>query len=53
MDLVPLDPDLVRGTHGSRPKDEMDWPILFGHGIKGNQAIPATSVHEQLLNALK
>ncbi|MBM3845334.1 MAG: alkaline phosphatase family protein [Verrucomicrobia bacterium] len=28
MDLIPLDARLVRGTHGARPEDPLDFPIL-------------------------
>ena len=34
MDLIPLAPSLVKGSHGAIPSDERDWPILFGDGIK-------------------
>ncbi|MEC9123588.1 MAG: alkaline phosphatase family protein, partial [Verrucomicrobiota bacterium] len=34
MDLIPLDPSLVKGSHGATPSDKLDWPILFGDGIK-------------------
>ncbi|HTV39967.1 MAG TPA: alkaline phosphatase family protein [Candidatus Sulfotelmatobacter sp.] len=28
MDLVPLDGSLVKGSHGRRPVDRKDWPII-------------------------
>ena len=34
MDLIPLDPSLVKGSHGATPSDKLDRPILFGDGIK-------------------
>ncbi len=30
MDLIPLDADLVKGSHGRVPEDSLDWPILLG-----------------------
>ncbi|MGI9241751.1 MAG: alkaline phosphatase family protein, partial [Verrucomicrobiales bacterium] len=30
MDLIPLDANLVRGSHGRVPEDPADWPILVG-----------------------
>jgi len=30
MDLIPLDANLVRGSHGRIPEDPADWPILVG-----------------------
>jgi hypothetical protein len=28
MDLVPLDATLVKGSHGRRPIEKKDWPII-------------------------
>jgi predicted AlkP superfamily pyrophosphatase or phosphodiesterase len=28
MDLIPLDASLVRGSHGGRPRDPQDWPVV-------------------------
>jgi hypothetical protein len=53
MDLIPLDPTLVKGTHGVRPKDRLDWPVLLGSSIDPSDCpLPATEVHNQLLQAL-
>ncbi|MFN7137741.1 MAG: alkaline phosphatase family protein [Limisphaerales bacterium] len=30
MDVIPLDATLVKGSHGCRPKNEKDWPVLIG-----------------------
>jgi predicted AlkP superfamily pyrophosphatase or phosphodiesterase len=30
MDLIPLDANLVRGSHGRIPEDPADWPIIIG-----------------------
>jgi hypothetical protein len=47
MDLIPLDPSLVKGTHGVRPKDSLDWPVILGHSIEGGDtSITATGVHD-------
>jgi predicted AlkP superfamily pyrophosphatase or phosphodiesterase len=48
MDVIPLDPSLVRGSHGARPKDEGEWPVLIGAGAD-DAAIEATEVCEKLL----
>jgi predicted AlkP superfamily pyrophosphatase or phosphodiesterase len=29
MDIIPLEATLVRGSHGRRPTDQKDWPLLF------------------------
>jgi predicted AlkP superfamily pyrophosphatase or phosphodiesterase len=32
MDVIPLDATLVRGSHGARPKDTRDYPVLIAQG---------------------
>lgn len=50
MDLIPLDPSLVKGSHGCIPKDNLDWPVLFGHGLEGkDQSLEALDVHQEIL----
>jgi predicted AlkP superfamily pyrophosphatase or phosphodiesterase len=49
MDLIPLDPSLVRGSHGARPKDSADWPVLIGMGA--GPSIDATAVCGRLVGA--
>jgi hypothetical protein len=29
MDVIPLDATLVRGSHGRRPSDQKEWPVLL------------------------
>ncbi len=50
MDLIPLDPSLVKGSHGTCPKDSAEWPVLIGAGTSVD-AIEATAVHDRLLAA--
>jgi len=53
MDLIPLDPSLVKGSHGTCPADPDEWPLLIGCGnTNDGAAIAATAVHERLLDAL-
>ncbi len=53
MDLIPLDPTLVRGTHGIRPKDTLDWPVMMGQSIEAKDtSLAATEVRDCLLQAL-
>lgn len=50
MDVIPLDPSLVKGSHGTVPADSAEWPLLIGTGTTtDNAAIPATAVHDRLL----
>jgi hypothetical protein len=53
MDLISLDPSLVKGSHGTCPADSGEWPVLIGTGGgDGNgPAIAATEVHGRLLEA--
>ena len=53
MDLIALDPSLVKGTHGVRPKNTLDWPLILGHSIEPlDHPLPATKVQHCLLQAL-
>jgi hypothetical protein len=29
MDVIPLNANLVKGSHGCRPNNQADWPILI------------------------
>jgi len=53
MDLIPLDADLVRGSHGCLPADRRDHAILIGGfpDLEGVDSLEATQVHEVLLAA--
>lgn len=48
MDVIPLDASLVKGSHGTCPKDSAEWPVLIGVG-KTDEPIEATAVHDRLL----
>jgi predicted AlkP superfamily pyrophosphatase or phosphodiesterase len=48
MDVISLDPTLVKGSHGTCPADTRDWPVLIGAGDSA-APISATSVHDRLL----
>ena len=58
MDVIALDPSLVKGSHGTYPADASEWPVLIGTGnlaaatgVEGNESIPATAVHDRLVAA--
>ncbi len=50
FDLIPLDPSLVKGSHGLRAADAPDRPILIGDGTPPDRAgtMPMTAVHALL-----
>jgi predicted AlkP superfamily pyrophosphatase or phosphodiesterase len=53
LDVVPLDPGLVRGSHGLAGQGD-DRPILIGTGSAPQaKEVPMTSVHGMLLQALE
>jgi hypothetical protein len=51
LEVVPLDATLVRGSHGRRPEDESDWPLLIVEKSAAAIAEPilAEQVHGELL----
>ena len=52
MDVVPLDPTIVRGSHGLAAADPLDRPILIGHGPNPGPSVPMTAVRDLILGAL-
>ena len=49
MDVIPLDATLVRGSHGVRPKDLKDHPVLIAQGPAAvGGAIEATDVYHAI-----
>jgi len=47
MDVIPLDPSLVRGSHGAIPRSQDDWPVIMGD-IPGEGAVDSTEVFQLL-----
>ncbi len=53
MNLIPLDADLVKGSHGAIPASVEDWPVLIGElpNLPRNKAkIQATEVYRHLMD---
>ena len=48
VDVISLDPSLVKGSHGACPADPREWPVLIGAGDAA-EPIEATAVHDRLL----
>ncbi|MGJ8652503.1 MAG: alkaline phosphatase family protein [Opitutaceae bacterium] len=49
MDVIPLDANLVRGSHGAIPKDTNDWPVLLtpdAHSV--SDTLKATDIFDIL-----
>ncbi|MCX6953368.1 MAG: alkaline phosphatase family protein, partial [Verrucomicrobia bacterium] len=54
LDVISLDPSLVKGSHGTLPRDSAEWPVLIGTGGQpGDAPIEATAVHGRLLEACR
>jgi predicted AlkP superfamily pyrophosphatase or phosphodiesterase len=52
FDVIPLDPSLVRGSHGLRAASVEDRPILIGDGPEPVESLETPDVHRLLLDAL-
>jgi predicted AlkP superfamily pyrophosphatase or phosphodiesterase len=52
MDVVPLDPSIVHGSHGLPAADPRDRAILVGHGPNPGADVPMTGVRDLILRAL-
>ncbi|MDP3073506.1 MAG: alkaline phosphatase family protein [Opitutaceae bacterium] len=50
MDVIPLDASLVKGSHGTCPKNSDEWPVIIGTGASPTP-IAATAVRDRLLQA--
>jgi len=47
MDVVPLEASLIKGSHGCRPSDQADWPILItkSDSLNSNTPLDSTEVY--------
>lgn len=54
MDVIPLDATLVKGSHGRRPENKKDWPVIITDqtALLARQQIESTEVFEILKSAL-
>jgi predicted AlkP superfamily pyrophosphatase or phosphodiesterase len=50
MDVIPLDATLVKGSHGAKPKNISDWPVLIAEkdSLPPTSKIQATDVYHIL-----
>jgi len=50
MDVIPLDASLVKGSHGARPADLANWPVLWvdGPGSLTAATLDSTAVYATL-----
>jgi len=54
MDVIPLDATLVKGSHGRRPADKKDWPVLITSRPEflSGKEMESTDVYQILLRHL-
>ena len=54
MDVIPLDATLIKGSHGARPKNVSDWPMMVAEKnvLPPNSQIHATDVYHILKRCL-
>jgi predicted AlkP superfamily pyrophosphatase or phosphodiesterase len=54
FDVIPLNANLVRGSHGLAEPDLLDKPLLIGEGVSAPSAspLPMTAVRDLLLAAM-
>ncbi|RUL84988.1 alkaline phosphatase family protein [Tautonia sociabilis] len=54
MDLIGLDPSIVRGSHGVPGDSDADRPVLIGHGPSPEDGVPVpmTAIRDLLLEAM-
>ena len=53
FDLIPLDPTLVKGSHGLAASDPLDRPVLIGDGPPPAVDLSQTAVRDLILAALE
>jgi predicted AlkP superfamily pyrophosphatase or phosphodiesterase len=53
LDVIPLDAELVKGSHGRTPVDKEDWPVYIGPGTKEEgKDLKSTDVYAELMRCI-
>jgi len=52
MDIIPLKPSLIKGSHGLVPEDKKDWPLLLARDLPSGASLTATEVYQVIWNKL-
>ena len=53
MDVIPLDATLVKGSHGTRPASQDDWPVLLTGVAPLPDVMGATDVARVISRAVR
>ncbi|MEG9327249.1 nucleotide pyrophosphatase/phosphodiesterase family protein [Salinimicrobium catena] len=46
MDVIPLKPELVKGSHGRKPESPDDWPVFISSATRNERSLKATDVFD-------
>ena len=52
MDVIPTDAALVKGSHGVRPRDRSDWPLVISPGKLTQPTMASTDVYGVIRGAV-
>ncbi len=52
MDVIPLDPSLISGSHGIIPSTETYWPVIGAPPLTEKKTLEATEVYQVIWNTL-
>ncbi len=52
MDVIPLDATLVKGSHGCRPANPSDWPLVISSGKLPDGPLESTAIYEVIRKAV-
>jgi hypothetical protein len=53
MDVIPLDASLVKGSHGTRPASQDDWPVLLTQVSRLPAVVGASDVARLIRRAVQ
>jgi len=52
MDVIPLEAALVKGSHGARPANRADWPVIISPGPLPGESVGSLDIYAILRNAV-
>jgi hypothetical protein len=54
MDVIPLDASLVKGSHGCRPENRTDWPMVITTEPDWltEEELKSTDIHNLIMRAV-
>lgn len=53
MDVIPLRPELVKGSHGRKPESEEDWPVIISTSLRSSEKkLQGTDVFQEMISKI-